>query len=319
MVTFFQSRTGQRLRQNRVAWLAASLLLSFMLIAVFAPQLAPPTGQCLNDLGGDQAVSSEVYNPTTRVFWQALLLPPASCFQIRRLDFAQKPAAPSRQVWLGAAGGLDIWYGLVWGTRIAFYFGFLVTVSSAVIGIFVGALAGYFRGWLDELFMRLTDIVFAFPSLVLNIVLVTLLGRNLENIALAFILTGWAGYARLIRSEVMRVGALEYVEGARALGALHPRILLRHVLPNALTAFIAVVMLDMGSVVLALSGLSFLGLGTPEGFADWGQIISLGRIWVTSPQYWYVTLYPGLTVVLWGLGWSLLGEAVRAALDPRGR
>jgi peptide/nickel transport system permease protein len=116
---------------------------------------------------------------------------------------------------------------------------------------------------------------------------------------------------------VLRVSSLEYVEGARALGGSHPRILLRHVLPNALTAFIAIMMLEMGSVVLSLGGLSFLGLGTPEGFADWGQIIAFGRVWVSSPQYWYVTFFPGITVVLWGLGWSLLGEAVRKALDPR--
>ena len=317
------SRPWQRLRRNRAAWVGAALIAVFALVAVFALQIAPPKGQCWSDLGGagdasGSSVATSVFNPFGAVFWRGFIAPP-SCFSIPRLNFSEKPTPPRPLVWLGTAGGYDVWYGLIWGTRTAFYLSFVVTVSSALLGALVGSLAGYFGGRLDDLFMRFTDIVFAFPSLVLNIVLVTLLGRSLENIALAFVLTGWAGYARLVRAEVMRVSALEYVEGARALGARHPRILLRHVIPNALTAFVAVMMLEMGSVVLAVSGLSFLGLGTPEGYADWGQIIGFGRAWVTAPQYWYVTLYPGLTVVLWGLGWSLFGEGVRSALDPRGR
>jgi peptide/nickel transport system permease protein len=306
----------QRVLKNRASLFGALIILVFIAVALLAPVLAPPRGECLTDLGAETA--SEVYNPFGAAFWRSFVAP-GSCFNIPRLNFSERPTAPGSDALLGTASGYDLWYGLVWGTRTAFYLSLVVTIFSALIGALIGSIAGYFRGIVDDIFMRFTEVVFAFPSLVLIIVLVTLLGRSLENIALAFVLTGWAGYARLVRGEVMRVRELEFVEGARALGAQHPRIILRHIIPNALTAFVAIMMLDMGSVVLAVSGLSFLGLGTADGYADWGQIIGFGRAWVTTPEYWYVILFPGLTVVLWGLGWSLFGEGVRAALDPRGR
>jgi peptide/nickel transport system permease protein len=314
--SWWSSRTVQGLRRNRAALAGALLIFAFLLVALSAPLLAPPRGQCLADLGATQA--SSVANPFAAPFWRSVFAP-SSCFQTPRLDFSEKPTPPRAEAPLGTASGYDLWYGLVWGTRTAFYLSLIVVTFSAAIGATVGSVAGYFGGTVDNLFMRFTEIVFAFPGLVLNIVLVTLLGRSLENIALAFVLTGWAGYARLVRGEVMRVRTLEFIEGARALGARHPRVLLRHVLPNALTAFVAIMMLDMGSVVLAVSGLSFLGLGTPDGYADWGQIIGFGRAWVTTLEYWYVIVFPGVTVVLWGLGWTLFGEGVRTAFAPRGR
>jgi peptide/nickel transport system permease protein len=311
------SRPVRLLRRNRQAWVGASLALVFVLVALFAPQLAPPKDACLYDLG--ESAAGSVYNPFSRMFWQATFVPPASCFETPRLDFSQKPTPPRPEAWLGTSNGFDVWYGLIWGTRTAFFLSFTVVFASAGIGMLVGSLSAYFGGWVDNLFMRFTDVVFAFPSLVLIIVLVSLLGRSLTNLILAFVLTGWAGYARFMRGEVLKVRTLDFVEGARALGANTPRVLLRHVIPNSLSAYSATVILDLGATVLIASGLSFLGLGTEPGFADWGQVVNLARTWVSSPQYWYVIIFPGLTVILWGLAWTLIGDALRDAFNPKAR
>lgn len=315
--SWWHSRPLRILRRKRSAWLGLSLALVFVLVAIFTPQLAPPRDACLYDLGTPSAGS--VYNPLSRMFWQATLVPPASCYEVPRLDFSQKPTPPRSDAPLGTANGFDVWYGLVWGTRVAFFLSFTVVFLSALIGATIGSVSAYFGGWIDNLFMRLTDVVFAFPSIVLIIVLVALLGRSLTNLILAFVLTGWAGYARFMRGEVLKVRTLDYIEGARALGAATPRVLFKHVIPNSLSAYSATMVLDLGASVLGAAGLSFLGLGTEPGFADWGQIINLARTWIAYPQYWYVIIFPGLTVILWGLSWTLIGDALRDAFNPKGR
>ncbi len=154
-------------------------------------------------------------------------------------------------------------------------------------------------------------------------VITTLLGPSLEHILLAFVLVGWAGYARVVRGEVLRVRALDFVDGARALGASDLRILFKHVLPNALTAVTVIAVLDLGSIPLSAAALSFLGIGLPVGYADWGQWVAFARTWIQGPPgdpfgYWYVSFFPAITIILFGLGWNLLGDALRDALDPRG-
>lgn len=312
---WWHSRPVQVFRANRSARFGFVLAFVFVLVAVFAPQLAPPRDICLYDLGTPLAGS--VYNPASKMFWQAIFAPPKSCFDVPRIDFSQRPTPPRLEAWLGTANGFDLWYGLVWGTRVAFFLSFSVVLVSAAIGATIGSVSAYYGGWVDNLFMRLTDIMFAFPGIVLIIVLVTLLGRSLEHLILAFILTGWAGYARFMRGEVLKVRTLDYIEGARALGAGTPRILLKHVIPNALSAYSATMILDLGASVLGASSLSFLGLGTEPGFADWGQILQLARTWISSPQYWYVIIFPGLTVILWGLTWTLVGDGLREAFNPK--
>jgi peptide/nickel transport system permease protein len=314
---WWHSRPMRALRRKRSAWLGAWLALVFIVVAAFAPQLAPPHDSCLYDLDMPQAGS--VYNPLSRVFWHATFAPPKSCFEVPRLDFSQRPTLPRREAWLGTANGFDVWYALVWGTRVAFFLSFSVVLVSAIIGATIGSVSAYFGSWVDNLFMRLTDIMFAFPGIVLIIVLVSLLGRSLNNLILAFILTGWAGYARFMRGEVLKVRRLDYIESAQALGVRTPSILLRHVIPNAVSAFSATMILDLGSSVLGASSLSFLGLGTEPGFADWGQLLQLARPWISSPQYWYVIIVPGLTIVLWGLTWTLIGDALRDAFNPKTR
>lgn len=320
--TLWNSRAARRFRRNRLAVIGLGLVLAFALVAAFAPLLAPPTGNCLRDLGVQAGASA--YDPTGPLFWKAIFRPAPACYSITRVSFSQLPTPPGVGATLGTTGGYDVWYGLVWGTRTAFYLGLTVVFWTLLIGVTLGSLAGYFGAWVDNLVMRVTDVLSAFPTLVLTIVLITLLGPSLRNIAVAFILVGWGGYARVVRGEILRVRQLEYVEGARAMGAGHARIILRHVLPNSLTSVTVLAVLNLGSIPLSAAALSFLGIGLPVGYTDWGQIVSFARAFIQGPPgnpfgYWYVITFPALTIILYGLGWNLLGDALRDALDPRER
>jgi peptide/nickel transport system permease protein len=318
---FWNSRVMRRFRRNRLAVTGFFISLGFVLIAIFAPLLAPPRDNCLRDF--EVPTGSSVYNPAGALFWKALFVPPQSCFSINRISFSSVPTPPGVDgAILGTTTGYDIFYGLVWGTRTAFQLAVLVVGMTVLIGLVVGSIAGYFGGWLDNLFMRLVDIVFAFPSLILTVVIASILGKGLDKIALAFIIVGWAGYARVVRGEILKTRALEFVDGARAMGASNFQIIFRHVLPNSVTTLIALVVLDFGTVPLQAAALSFLGLGTPPGYADWGQMVSFARATMIGPvgqplAYWFSWFFPGFAILMFGLGWSLLGDALRDALDPR--
>jgi peptide/nickel transport system permease protein len=296
------------------------IITVFLFAAIFAPLLAPPKEACARELGLEETESLSLFSLS---FLQATLIPPDVCFEIPRSSFADTPAAPGvNGHLLGTVKGYDILYGLIWGSRTAFMLGLSIVGCTFIVGLSVGLTAGYFGGWIDDLLMRVTEIVFSLPSLVLMIVLVTVFGSGLVNVAISIILVGWAGYARLIRGEVLRVRNLEYVEGARALGASDSRIILRHVLPNSLTTLTVQVALDFGSVVLIAAGLSFIGLGAPIGFADWGQLINFSQAYIIGPPeaplaYWFVSFFPGLTILLWGLAWNLMGDALTDVLNPK--
>jgi peptide/nickel transport system permease protein len=292
----------------------------FLFAAMFAPLLAPPKDACARELGLEESQSLTLFSLG---FLQATFAPPEVCFEIPRSSFADTPTPPLQDGhWLGTVKGYDILYGLIWGSRTAFLLGFSIVGVTFLVGLSVGLVAGYFGGWIDDLLMRLTEIVFSLPSLVLMIVLVTIFGSGLVNVAISIMLVGWAGYARLIRGEVLRVRDLEYVESARALGASDLRIILRHVLPNSLTTLAVQVALDFGSVVLIAAGLSFIGLGAPIGFADWGQLINFSQAYIIGPpdaplRYWFVSFFPGLTILLWGLAWNFMGDALIDVLNPK--
>ena len=319
---WWESRVVKRFRRNTLAVIGLAVMVVFALVAAFAPILAPPEQACSRDLGLSNRSSLSLTNSS---FWHVMFRPPENCFVMPRDSFSPIPTPPGFGGRLfGTSNGYDIKYGLVWGARTAFYLGFTVIISTLLIGTVIGSLAGYFGGWLDNLFMRFTDVVFAFPGLVLTIVLIAIFGQSLNNIVLSLVLVGWSTYARLLRGEVLRIRRLEYVEGARALGAKDARIIFWHVLPNSLTALTVQATLDMGSVVLSAAALSFLGLGTPLGYSDWGQLINFTRGFLQgvpgSPlAYWYVSFFPGVALILWGLSWNLLGDSLRDALDPRAK
>ncbi|WP_407542598.1 ABC transporter permease (plasmid) [Deinococcus radiomollis] len=315
-----RSLLARTFRRNMPARVGAALIALYLGVALLAPVLAPPQGNCRRSL--NMTETQTLLSPV--VYLRELLAPPSECLQMPRQGFAAQPKPPAPGTPLGSVNGYDILYGLVWGTRTAFFLGITVVAITVTLGGLIGLMAGYFGGLLDNLLMRLTDVTFAFPGLILVLVLVAALGPGLQNIIIALSLVSWAGLARVLRSEVLRLRELDYVLAARGIGSQQMRIALRHVLPNALGPVLSIVVLEMGSLPIVAGALSFLGLGTPLGFADWGQLIALAQKWIQGPPgepfaYWYVTLFPGLCIALYSLGWNLLGDALSEQLDPRNR
>jgi peptide/nickel transport system permease protein len=323
------SKALRRFLRNPLGWVGGLLLIGFILTAIFAPQitshqLITTRNTCVRDLGLGFDNLTDIRDPTKAVFWRSIVAPPGSCFTIPRISYSPIPTPASEGTFLGTtSGGYDIFYGLVWGARSAFYVGVVVVGIGIIVGIIVGSIAGFFGGWIDNLIMRIIDVIFAIPGLVLAIVIVSILGQSLQNVMIALAVFGWAAYARLLRGDILQVKEREFVDGARALGASNFRLIFRHVLPNSITSLLVIASLDIGSVVLSAAALSFLGLGAPIGFADWGQMINFAREWLQGPPgqpfaYWYVSFWPGLIIVLFVLSWNLLGDAARDVLDVRG-
>ena len=220
------------------------------------------------------------------------------------------------------SGQYDIWYGIVWGTRTALLAGTAVVTISALFGILVGSIAGFYGGWVDEVLMRIVEVFIVFPALVavlvLSSILVPIFGQSLWPAMIALIVFGWMGYARLLRGDILSNKERDYVLAARASGAKDTHIILKHVLPNAIFPTLVFLSLDMGAIVLSFAALSFLGVGVEPGYADWGQIVSFARDWIlTLDKHWYIVLFPGMALLLYGLGWNLLGDALRDILDPK--
>lgn len=216
----------------------------------------------------------------------------------------------------------DIWYGIVWGSRTALLAGTAVVGISSLFGILVGSIAGFYGGWVDEVLMRIVEVFIVFPSLVavlvLSSILVPIFGQSLWPAIFALVAFGWMGYARLLRGDILSNKQRDYVLAARASGAKDIHIILKHVLPNAIFPTLVFLSLDMGAIVLSFAALSFLGVGVQPGYADWGQIVSFARDWIlTLDKHWYIVLYPGLALLLYGLGWNLIGDALRDILDPK--
>lgn len=313
---FWRSRPVAKLRRNKLAVIGLLITLLFVLTSIFAPLIAKPSGNCLRDL--NMTAPGEVYNPLRAPFWQAIFAPPQSCYQTQRNSFSPIPTPPAATAYFGTSQGYDIFYGLVWGTRTMLRLGLTIVGITLLTGIIVGSVSGYYGGWVDNLIQRFIDILFAFPPLILTVVLITLLRPSIFSIILAFTLTGWASYARLIRGDVLRTRKLEYVDGARSLGATDWRMIRKHVIPNSVTSLLTTAILDLGTIPLSIAALSFLGIGLPQGYTDWGQIMNYARNWLDGP-YWYVTVFPAAFIILFSLGWNLFGDAVRDAFDPRTR
>ncbi len=282
-----------QLRKNPLSVIGVTLILIFAIIAIFAPILAPPPEGHIDP------------------------------YQIPRDGYSPVPQPPSEEHILGTTQGqYDIYYGVIWGTRSAFQVGLIVMGAILVIGIFLGSIAGYFGGIVDEIIMRVTDVFLAFPALILAMAIVVALGPSLNTVIIALIIVSWPVYARLIRGDILATREEDYVEAARGLGASNFRIITRHVLPNSIYSALVMASLDIGAIVLAAAALSFLGLGAPEGYADWGQLIQFSRNWIVGIPgnplaYWYTVIIPGLFILFFVLGWNLLGDAFRDILDPR--
>lgn len=210
--------------------------------------------------------------------------------------------------------GRDIFARVLAGARISLTVGLVVVSISASVGMLMGSLAGYFGGRVDEIISRTTDILLAFPGLLLAIALVAVLGPSLANVILALSLIGWVGYARLVRGQVLRARELEFVLAARALGAPTRRILMRHIVPTTLPAVTVQATLGMGAAILSEAALSFLGLGVQPPTPSWGTMLNGGRAHLLDAPH--LTVFPGVAIAILVLGFNFLGDGLRDVLDP---
>jgi len=211
--------------------------------------------------------------------------------------------------------GRDLLARIIFGARPALLVGFAAVAISGLLGLVVGLVSGYFGGWVDDVFMRLADIQLAFPFILLAIAVIGVLGPSLPVIIVVIGVSSWVVYARVVRSEALSIREREFVQAAHALGVRDGRILLRHVLPNALTPWLVVATLDMARVIVIESALSFLGLGVQPPTPTWGGMLADGRVYISTA--WWLATFPGLAILVTVLGINLFGDGLRDTLDPR--
>ena len=210
--------------------------------------------------------------------------------------------------------GRDVLSRVIYGSRVSVPIALLLVTLAALIGGLVGGIAGYFRGIVDGFSMRMVDLVFAFPPIILAMVVAAVLGRGLQNAALAIVVVAWPSYARVVRGLVLSVGDTEYVESARLLGSSARRTLFRDVLPNVAGPVLVLATLDLANAILLLSGLSFLGLGAQPPQAEWGSMVADGAQYF---QWWWIGTFPGLAIFTAVLAFNFLGDSLRDLFDPQ--
>jgi peptide/nickel transport system permease protein len=223
---------------------------------------------------------------------------------------------PSAAHWMGTdAFGRDILSRLLYGSRISLAVGFVAVSIYILIGVLVGSVAAYYGGWVDALLMRLVDVLLCVPTFFLILMVVAFVGPSILNIMVIIGLTSWTDVARLARGEVLSLKSREYIQAARGLGYSDARIILKHLLPNALGPILVVATLGVGGAILTESSLSFLGLGVQPPTASWGNMLMEGKDHLTDA--WWLVLFPGLAIFLTVLGYNFLGEGLRDQWDPR--
>ena len=248
----------------------------------------------------------------------ALLAPLLAAHDPTRIDLAARLQGPSAAHWLGTdVQGRDVWARLVFGARVSLAVGVLSQSIALFLGVTLGLVAGYYGRWVDEVVMRLADVTLAFPTLLLLIAMVAALQPSMGVVFATIGIVGWAGMARLVRGQVLVVRQLEYVQAVRALGAVDRRILLGHVLPNVIAPVVIAATLGVAGAIMAEAALSFLGLGVQPPTPSWGAMIADGRDLSQLRSAPWTSLFPGLAIGASVLGFNLLGDALRDALDPR--
>lgn len=271
-------------RRDRIALISLAFIVVLTLAAVLAPYLTPYAAEGLGDP-----------------------------------NLENKFLAPSLGHPFGTDSlGRDVFARILFGARTSLTFGIMVVVIAVGIGAPLGALAGYFGGWVDEVIMRVTDVFLAFPPLLLAIAIASALGPNFINAILAIALTWWPWYTRLVRAQSLSLRERAFIEAAHGIGVNDLTIIRRHILPNVLTPVLVQATLDIGTAILTAAGLSFIGLGTQPPTADWGVMINIGRLFVLGGRWWIAT-FSGLAIFLTALAFNLLGDGVRDAADPRTR
>ncbi|XVH32425.1 ABC transporter permease [Haloferacaceae archaeon DSL9] len=281
----------RRFKRNRTAMFGAGIIVVMALLAIFSRPI-------------------EVMGLTI----QPIALAPnhPTAINYGALSQGPSPLYPFGTDWAGR----DIFSRVLYGGRWSLSIGFIAVGLALFIGIPLGAIAGYYGGWIDEIIMRIVDILYAFPFLVLAIGVVAVVGRGFWEMVLALVLVGWISYARLIRGEILSVKENEYVLAAKALGATDRSIIFRHIVPNAMAPVIVQATLGVGTIVLAAAALGFLGLGLEPASAEWGSMLSRGRDTLIQGQWW-VTVFPGMAIFVFVMAINLVGDGVRDAFDPQ--
>ncbi len=268
----------KRLRRNKMAIFGLIIVTALIIIAVFAPLIAP-------------------YDPNIRIKEDSSL-------------------GPGRTHLFGTdLLGRDIFSRVIYGSRISIAVGIAAVGISLVIGLFFGTLAGYFGHWPDTVIMRVADIFFAFPFILGAIAIMTILGSGIVNVFMAIGILGWAYFARIFRGSILSIKNKAYVEAARALGASNFRIITRHIFPNAMAPIIVYATMNIGTAIIVEAAMSFLGLGIKPPTASWGKMLSESLDYIYSAPW--MTLSPGLAIVITVLGFVLLGDGLRDAFDPK--
>lgn len=271
-------RILRRLFRRRGAVFGALVVLFFVIIAVFAPYIAP-------------------YDPLA-TDWSAV----------------RKPPSPNH--WMGTDElGRDVLSRVVWGARASLLAGVVSVAIAMALGVPLGLIAGYYGGWLDEVLMRIVDVLLAFPFLILAVALAATLGPSLTNAMIAIGISTMPVFVRLTRGQVLAVKVEDYVQAARAMGAPDSRIMLRHVLPNAFSPILVQATLSIAAAIIAESSLSFLGLGQQPPAPSWGSMLNVAKNFLTQAPW--MAVWPGVAIFLTVLAFNLLGDGLRDALDPK--
>ena len=268
-----------RIRKNSSLIFGTVLLLTILLTAILCPYLTP-------------------YDPVS-------------------VDLSNALQPPNRSNLLGTDNlGRDVLTRILYGARVDLKIGFLCVLFPFIIGVFAGSIAGYFGGYIDSLIMRIVDVVWAFPFYVLIIAIVGLLGPGITNIYIAVTIVSWISFARIIRGEILVIRQSEYILAAKALGYSTKRILLRHIIPNVISPAIIFAMADIVLTILAITSLSFLGLGIQPPTPEWGLMIADGRTFITDA--WWICTFPGIAIIIVGITFTLMGDGLDDFLRPEG-
>ncbi len=289
-------RIGTRLTQDRLALFGISVVVVMALTALFARPLSV-SGVTV------QPFSLAPYDPTATAV-------------------GGRHDAPSLTHYMGTnRQGQDVFSRVIVGGRYSISIGLVVTAIAATVGVIYGSISGYFGGWVDGILMRLLDLVFAFPALVLALILVALFGGGFWPLVGAFALVGWASYARIIRGEILKVKQNEYVLAAKALGARDRSVVVRHIIPNAIAPVIVQATLSIGTVVIGVAALGFLGLGFDSGTPEWGTMLDAERDTLATGAggswYWWATVFPGLMIFAFVMSMNMIGDVINDALDTQ--
>ncbi|HKZ16568.1 MAG TPA: oligopeptide ABC transporter permease [Geobacteraceae bacterium] len=276
--SYFYEVFWQRFRQNGFAVAGGIIVVVLFLMSFLAPYITP-------------------YDPSTIDAYHVLM-------------------PPTAQHWMGTDElGRDVFTRVIYGARISLKVGFVAVGIAVVIGTMIGLIAGYYGRWLDALLMRLVDIMLCFPTFFLILAVIAMLEPSIWYIMLVIGVTGWMGVARLVRAEVLSIRERDFILAARAIGASDLRIILRHILPNAMGPVLVAATLGVAGAILTESALSFLGIGVQPPTPSWGNILTSGKDYIGFA--WWLSLYPGLAILVTVLAYNLLGEGIRDAIDPR--